>query len=194
MPNRSLSPLDSLVASPDTFRQLWNCEPHRDKVLAEDETMPSEIFPPDFPSELRVAAFRTGDEVAWSPILAAAAVEWLGTNGYAVLGTELWLLKDGPIQSLPVGLSGTREVHGNTVNRGNEEPWSSFVARAVAETRTYLQGFKPSFGSARPNSEIFPRILRNSRSLTQPDISPGQNPFRSYTATFPTGSVSNQMP
>jgi hypothetical protein len=43
-----------------------------------------------------------------------------------------------------VGLSGTREVHGNTVNRGNEEPWNSFVARAVAETRTYLQGFKPS--------------------------------------------------
>lgn len=106
--------------------------------------MPSEIFPPDFPSELRVAALRTGDEVAWPPILAAAAVEWLGTNGYAVLGTELWLLKDGPIQSLPVGLSGTREVHGNTVNRGNEEPWSSFVARAVAETRTYLQAFKPS--------------------------------------------------
>ena len=106
--------------------------------------MPSELFPPDFPSELRVAAFRAGDEVAWPRILAAAAVEWFGTNGYAVLGTELWLLKDAAIQSLPMGLSGTREVHGNTVNRGNEESWSSFVARAGTETRTYLQAFKPS--------------------------------------------------
>ena len=106
--------------------------------------MPSELFPPDFPSELRVAAFRAGDEVAWPRILAAAAVEWFGTNGYAVLGTELWLLKDAGIQSLPMGLSGTREVNGNTVNRGNEESWSSFVARAGAETRTYLQAFKPS--------------------------------------------------
>jgi len=37
-----------------------------------------------------------------------------------------------------------REVHGNTVNRENEESWSSFVACAGAETRTYLQTFKPS--------------------------------------------------
>jgi len=106
--------------------------------------MPSELFPPDFPSELRIAAFRAGDEAAWPRILAAAAVEWFGTNGYAILGTELWLLKDAAIQSLPMGLSGTRAVHGNTVNRGNEESWSSFVARAGAETRTYLQAFKPS--------------------------------------------------
>ena len=136
--------------------------------------MPSELFPPDFPSELRVAAFRAGDEVAWPRILAAAAVEWFGTNGYAVLGTELWLLKDAGIQSLPMGLSGTRDVHGNTVNRGNEESWSSFVARAGAETRTYLQTFNlpilssevnwcsTSFGSARANSQILPRICRNS--------------------------------
>jgi hypothetical protein len=106
--------------------------------------MPSELFPPDFPSELRVAAFRAGDEVTWPPMLAAATVEWLGTNGYAVLGTELWFSKDAAIQSLPVGFSGLREVHGNTVNRGNEESWSSFVARAGSETRTYLQAFKPS--------------------------------------------------
>jgi hypothetical protein len=106
--------------------------------------MPSQIFPPDFPSELRVAAFGAGDEAAWPPMHAAVAVEWFAKHGYAVLGTELWLLKDGAIQSLPTGLSGMREVHGNTVNRGNEEPWSSFVARAGAETRTYLQAFNVS--------------------------------------------------
>ena len=106
--------------------------------------MPSELFPPDFPSELRVAAFRAGDEAAWPSMLAAAAVEWFGTHGYAVLGTELWVLEGANIQTLPIGVSGMREVHGNTVNRVNEESWSSFVARAGAETRTYLQAFKPS--------------------------------------------------
>jgi hypothetical protein len=104
----------------------------------------SELFPPDFPSELRVSAFRADNEAAWPPVLAVAAVEWFGTHGYGVLGTELWLLKDVGIQSLPMGLSGMREVHGNTVNRGNQESWSSFVARAAAETRTYLQAFKPT--------------------------------------------------
>jgi hypothetical protein len=77
-------------------------------------------------------------------VLAVAAVEWFGTHGYGVFGTELWLLKDVGIQTLPMGLSGMREVHGNTVNRGNQESWSSFVVRAAVETRTYLQLFKPA--------------------------------------------------
>lgn len=33
------------------------------------------------------------------------------------------------------------EVHGNTVNRGSEEAWDSFVSRAAAETLVYLQSF-----------------------------------------------------
>ena len=108
------------------------------------EAMRSGLFPPNFPAELAVAAFAAGDEVAWQPNLATVAVDWFGTHGYAVLGTELWLLKGEAIQSLPIGLSGMREVHGNTVSRKGEEAWSSFVARAAAETRTYLQLFNPS--------------------------------------------------
>jgi len=53
-------------------------------------------------------------------------------------------IEDAAIQSLPVGLSGMRELHGNTVNRENKESWISFVARSGAETRAYLQAFKPS--------------------------------------------------
>lgn len=103
--------------------------------------MDSELFPPNFPPELAIAAFTAGEEVAWPVTLSASAVEWFGRHGYAVLGTELWLLKDGAIQSLPIGLSGMREVYGNTVNRESKEAWSTFVARAAAETRAYLQLF-----------------------------------------------------
>ena len=47
------------------------------------------------------------------------------------------------MQTLPIGVSGMREVHGNTVNRESEEAWGSLVARAAAETRAYLQLFNP---------------------------------------------------
>jgi len=53
-------------------------------------------------------------------------------------------LKASSIRSLPIGQSGMREVHGNTLNRRREEPWISFVARAATETLAYLQSFDPS--------------------------------------------------
>ena len=101
----------------------------------------TQLFPEGFPSELTVAAFTSGDEAAWLPELALAAVEWLGAHGYAVLGTELWLTKGEAIQSLPIASNGAREVHGNTVDRQEKEPWGSFVARAAAETIAYLRLF-----------------------------------------------------
>jgi hypothetical protein len=105
--------------------------------------MRSELFPPNFPSELAVSAFASGTEVAWSPALAAAAVKWFGAHGYAVLGTDLWLLQTEGINSLPIGLSGMREVHGNTINnREREEAWTAFVVRATSQTLAYLQSFK----------------------------------------------------
>jgi hypothetical protein len=106
--------------------------------------MDSEIFPSNFPPELAAAAFISTDEAAWPPLVAAVAVDWFRLNGYAVLGTELWLLQDARIQSLPIGLDGLRGVHGNAVNRESNEAWSLFVARAGAETRAYLQAFEPS--------------------------------------------------
>lgn len=90
------------------------------------------------------AAFAAGNEAAWPPIVAAAAVEWLGAHGYAVLGTDLWVVRGATIQSLPIGQSGMREVHGNMVNRENQESWGAFVARAATETLTYLRSFDPA--------------------------------------------------
>ena len=52
-------------------------------------------------SELVTAAFVASKEAAWRPAQTAVSVEWLGAHGYTVLGTELWLSKDGSKQSLP---------------------------------------------------------------------------------------------
>jgi hypothetical protein len=108
------------------------------------QSVPAELFPPDFPAQLAEAAFIWRTETAWRPDVAATAVEWFGAHGYAVLGTELWLVQGGRIQSLPIGLSGQREAHGNTVNREEDEPWDAFVVRSTGETSTYLREFSPS--------------------------------------------------
>ena len=71
------------------------------------------------------------------------AVKWLGAHDHAVLGTELWLVQNGRIDSLPVGTSGLPEVHGNTVSPKGIENWDSYVRRAAAETVIYLQTFNP---------------------------------------------------
>jgi hypothetical protein len=106
--------------------------------------MPYHVLPSNFPPELADRAFSSGDEVAWSPDYALPAVEWLGSHGYAVLGAELWIVRDDGIQSLPFGHDGVRGVHGNTVNRQHDEAWNTFVVRAMVETRSYLQSFNAS--------------------------------------------------
>jgi hypothetical protein len=96
----------------------------------------SNIFPAGFPGELAAEAFRHSNDTAWRPPLAVSVIEWLGTHGFAVLGTEVWLPKGGLIQSVP---------YFQTVNRRNNEDWSSFVARAAAETNEYLKAFAGEF-------------------------------------------------
>lgn len=106
--------------------------------------MHSELLPPSFPAELASVVFSSGDEVAWPPNIAVLAVEWFGSHGYAVLGTELWIVQSDGIESLPMGRGGMRGVHGNTVDRQKDESWSSFVARSADETHSYLQSFDAS--------------------------------------------------
>jgi hypothetical protein len=101
------------------------------------------LFPADFPFELQTSAFTSGNDAAWPRPLAAEVVEWLGAHGYAVLGTELWVVNGEKILSLPLGTSGLPEVHGNTTNRRQGELWSEFIARAAAETARYLRQFRP---------------------------------------------------
>lgn len=106
--------------------------------------MPPDFLPPSFPAELADLAFSLEDEMAWSRDRAVLAVEWFGSHGYAILGTELWVVQTNGIQSLPLGHDRTRGVYGNAVSRQGDEAWNSFVARSMAETRAYLQAFNLS--------------------------------------------------
>lgn len=94
----------------------------------------SRPLPFNFPKELASAAFFLGEEAAWPPDLAASAVEWFGSHGYAVLGTELWVVQG----------DGTMSLYGNTVDKEVHEDWRSFALRSALATRTYLESFDTS--------------------------------------------------
>ena len=120
-------------------------------------------FPARFPLEIASEAFVANNEAAWRPAPACKAIEWLAANGYAVLGTELWLLEnDGTIQSAPLGSSGMREVHGNSINRERGEAWALFASRSAAETLAYLRSFNPA--DIVENGEVYFNVVWASES------------------------------
>ena len=74
--------------------------------------MTEKIFPAGFPPELAAQTFTAGPEAAWPLESVSRVVEWLGQNGFAVLGTELWIVGEDGIQP-GVIVNGVREIHGN---------------------------------------------------------------------------------
>jgi hypothetical protein len=108
------------------------------EVLAMEQKVPLSPFPPGFPSELAAEAFVQSGEASWRPQLAITSIEWLGTHGYAVLGTEVFMPQRGATQSLP---------YFQTVDRGDDEEWNSFVTRAAEETIVYLRTFQLKFAA-----------------------------------------------
>jgi hypothetical protein len=96
-----------------------------------NENVPRCPLPTGFPNELASEAYvEPNNEVSWRPLQAIQAVEWLGTHGYAVLGTEVFLPKQGSLFSLP---------YFQNVERIGAEAWDLFAARAAAETSAYLK-------------------------------------------------------
>jgi hypothetical protein len=102
--------------------------------------MAETTFPPGFPSELAAQSFTAGSEAGWRPESAPKVVEWLGQNGFAVLGTELWILRDDGIQP-GVFVNGVREIHGNSISHVRNEGWDAYVTRSAEETLGYLHSF-----------------------------------------------------
>ena len=99
--------------------------------------MAEKTFPPGFPPELAAKSFTTGSEAAWPLESVSKVVEWLGQNGFAVLGTELWIVRDDGIQP-GVFVNGVREIHGNSISHMRNETWDTYVTRSVEETLRYL--------------------------------------------------------
>jgi hypothetical protein len=92
------------------------------------------------PPELAAQSFTKGSEAAWRPDSAPKVVEWLGQNGFAVLGTELWIVRDDRIQP-GIIVNGVCEIHGNTISHTQNESWDAYVSRSAQETLRYFSSF-----------------------------------------------------
>jgi hypothetical protein len=104
-----------------------------------------------FPRELEDAAFRSANgEWAWQRAEALAAVRVLADNGRAVLGGELWLIRDGDVWGALPQQSGPPAVYSWETERRPDEPWPTYVARACGEALSAIQALPGEAGVAAP--------------------------------------------
>jgi hypothetical protein len=137
--------------------------------------MTETTFPPGVPPELAAQSFTKGSEAAWRPEFAPKVVEWLGQNGFAVLGTELWIVRDDRIQP-GIIVNGVREIHGNAISRMQSESWDAYVSRSAQETLRYLSSFgRPrvpvdaaQIASQRHQGASWRRLEAAKRSVNRP--------------------------
>jgi hypothetical protein len=95
-----------------------------------------------FPRELEDAAFRSANgEYAWQRSAALAAVRVLADSGRAVLGGELWLVRDGEMWTVLPQQSGPPAVYAWETERRADEPWPTFVARACGDALSVIQAW-----------------------------------------------------
>src|SRR4029077_8927579 len=119
--------------------------------------MKDRLYPNKFPDDLKAEAFTAGLEAAWPNTSAIKVIDWLRQNGFAVLGTELWIVREDGIQP-GIYVDGKREIHGNEVSRLQNEPWDSYVNRSGMETLRYLGIFEEP-PEARKQGKVFFNIV-----------------------------------
>jgi len=96
----------------------------------------------EFPPELEDAAFRSANgEYAWQRSEALAAVRVLADRGHAVLGGELWLVRDGEVWGQLPQHSGPPAVYAWETERRPDETWPTYVARACSEAQSVIQAW-----------------------------------------------------
>jgi hypothetical protein len=93
------------------------------------------------PERLAAAALVSGEEAAWEQGDSKDAVEWLRNAGYAILGIELWLLKQGKISTSINTLSGP-VIFCTSCDPLKDERWEDYVQRAARVATESIATFR----------------------------------------------------
>ena len=109
-----------------------------------------------FTEELEATAIRTGGEYAWRRADALRAARALADSGFATLGGELWLVREGEVWGLLPQHTGPPALYSWESERKPSEPWQEFVARASSETLAAIEALPPD-GEVKtpPGAEIY---------------------------------------
>jgi hypothetical protein len=123
-------------------------------------------FPLNFPNELGEAFIADFGEVAWGLEDVRVALEWLGANGIAVLGIELWVIQGRHVELRTFGPDGKRFIFVSAVEPKDGEAWTNFVDRSVAETIVALGKFDRSW-VANPGEIYFNVVWANETEFAR---------------------------
>jgi hypothetical protein len=105
-----------------------------------------------FPERLSEIAFVNGEDVAWEQKDCAAAIEWLREANYALLGVELWIIKDSNIRTAIHTNSGA-ELYVSSCDPIKGETWRNYVERSAQDAVEHILAFvwpEDSLESPRP--------------------------------------------
>ena len=107
-----------------------------------------------FPEQLAAVALVFGEEVAWEQKECLTAIEWLSENGYAVLGFELWLIRDGGMSTAISTESGTA-IYVSSCDPTKGEAWEEYVKRSARETTDHIAAFRWPADSMEPARPVY---------------------------------------
>jgi hypothetical protein len=95
---------------------------------------------PELPLQLRAKAFVSEDELAWLQQDCPDTIDWLRQNGFALLGTELWLIEDGTIRTAIKTASGP-VIYVTACDPQDQESWSAYVQRSARHALETIEAF-----------------------------------------------------
>jgi hypothetical protein len=95
----------------------------------------------EMPEPLVATAFVNGDEAAWEQSRCGEVIAWLHDNGYAILGIELWLLKDGTISTF-INTSSGQVLFCTSCDPVRNEYWDDYVRRSAQLATENIAAFR----------------------------------------------------
>jgi hypothetical protein len=98
------------------------------------------IVPANFPQQLVAGALVNGEEAAWKQRDCLTAIDWFSQNGYAVLGFELWVVRDGRISTAISRKSGPA-IYISNCDPLKGETWEDYVQRSAREVADRISAF-----------------------------------------------------
>jgi hypothetical protein len=129
--------------TPDALRELY--QPLRREMARYAKPH----LPTAFPQPLIDRGFSYHGDIGWLRDDALAAAEWLQGRGAAVVGVELWLVKNSIIQPHIQTESGVAAYRYSTMPQPSET-WEAFAGRALNDVTTFVREFQWPENSTEP--------------------------------------------
>jgi|HubBroStandDraft_2_1064218.scaffolds.fasta_scaffold285533_1 hypothetical protein len=107
-----------------------------------------------FPEPLAAIAFVNGEETAWEQKDCRAAIDWLSQNNQAILGIDLWLVRDGSISTAISTKSGPA-IYVSSCDPLKGETWDDYVRRSAKEAGDLVAAFRWPEDSLEPPRTVY---------------------------------------